>query len=91
MTMTEERGNLDPYLAEEVREALAREPRVGELGVDVEVRGQTVVLSGTVTSAAGQDAATEVAREVVPDRRVRNETSTVDLALAAGAAVEHLP
>jgi osmotically-inducible protein OsmY len=86
--MAKEDDNFDPYLAEQVREALARDPRVGELGVDVEVWGETVVLSGTVTSVAGQDAATEVAREVVPDHQVRNETATVDLVAPSDA--EHL-
>jgi osmotically-inducible protein OsmY len=89
--MDERVGDFDPYLAEQVREALAQDLRAGELGVDVVVDGETVTLSGTVASAESRETVADVARELFPERRVRNETSTVDLALAAGAAVEHLP
>jgi hypothetical protein len=89
--MDERAGDFDPYLAERVRDALAHDPRVGELGVDVVVDGETVTLSGTVASSESREAVADVARELLPERRVRNETSTVDLASTAGAAVEHLP
>jgi hypothetical protein len=89
--MDERAGDFDPYLAEQVRDALAQDPRVGELGVDVVVDGETVTLSGTVASAESREAVADVARELLPERRVRNETATVALAPAAGAEVEHLP
>lgn len=68
----------DPYLAEHLREALAQDPRVGELGVTVELRGDRVVLYGTVTSAERGEAAAAVARELMPGHTVSNETEAAD-------------
>lgn len=87
--MTDNARDLDPYLAQHVREALAQDPRVGELGVDVEIDEEAVVLRGVVTSAERQEAATEVARDLAPDRAVRNET-TVE-AFDEPLREEHLP
>lgn len=79
----------DPYLAEHVREALARDPRIGELGVDVEIAGETVILSGTVASLERQEAAAAVVHELLPDYQVRDETEVVELPEPSEA--EHLP
>jgi hypothetical protein len=87
--MTDNAPDLDPYLAQHVREALAQDPRVGELGVDVEIDEEAVVLRGGVTSAERQEAATEVARDLAPGRPVRNET-TVDV-FDEPPREEHLP
>jgi osmotically-inducible protein OsmY len=69
----------DPYLAAHVREALANDPRVSELGVEVEIDANAVILSGTVTSPEQREAASEVAHDLVPDHQVRNETVVNDL------------
>jgi osmotically-inducible protein OsmY len=79
----------DPYLAEHLREALAQHPRVGELGVEVEITGETVVLGGTVASAERQAAAAEVVHDLLPGHQVRNETEVADFPEPTEA--EHLP
>lgn len=80
---------LDPYLAEHVREALAQDPRVSELDVTVEIDHETVVLSGTVASSERQEAAAEIARDLLPDHQVRNETAVADF--DESTDVEHFP
>ena len=79
----------DPYLAEHVREALAHDPRIGELGVEVEIVGETVVLSGTVVSLERQEATAAVVRDLLPEYQVRDETEVVELPEPSEA--EHLP
>ena len=81
--------DLDPYLVEHVRDALAHDPRVGELDVAVAIEGETVVLSGTVGTADRQEAAANVVRDLLPDHHVRDETEVVDF--PEPTEVEHLP
>ncbi len=81
--------DLDPYLVEHVRDALAHDPRVSELDVVVEIDDETVVLSGTVASAGRQEAAADVVRDLLPNHHVRDETEVADLAEPTEA--EHLP
>lgn len=87
--MTDHSPDADPYVAERVRQALAGDPRVGELGVVVEIAGETVMLRGTLASIERQQAATEVVRDLLPHHRVRNETTVVNL--PESPRVEHLP
>lgn len=68
------------YSVEHVREALATDERVNELGLDVAVRNGRVYVSGTVSTEARRAGVTEVVREVCPDLEVHNETVLVDLA-----------
>ena len=70
--------NLDPYLVEHIRDALAQDPRVSELDVTVEIDDETVVLSGTVASPERQKAAADIAHRLLPDHEVRNETAVTD-------------
>lgn len=79
----------DPYLAEHVREALAQDPRVGELGVEVEISGATVVLHGTLASPGRQEAAVEVVRDLLPEHEIRDETEVADF--PEPTETEHLP
>jgi osmotically-inducible protein OsmY len=74
--MDQQRGSDDPpqYVAERIREALAREPRVGELDVHVRIAGDKVFLSGFVGTEERRAAITEVVRELMPDHRIFNET-----------------
>ena len=80
---------LDPYLIEHVREALAQDPRVGELDVTVEIDDETVVLSGMSASPDRQEAAAAVARDLLPNHQVRHETAPTDFAEPTEA--EHFP
>ena len=89
--MADQSSERDPYLAEHVREAIAHDPRVGELGVNVEISGETVVLAGTLRSAQRQEAASEVAHDLLPDHEVRNETVVEsDYPEPADTDAEHL-
>ena len=81
--------DLDPYLIEHVRDALAHDPRVGELDLSVEIDEETVVLTGTVASPDRQEAVGEVARDLLPDHQVRNETAVAEF--DEPTEVEHFP
>lgn len=81
--------DLNPYLVEHVRDALAHDPRVGELDVAVEIEDETVVLSGTVATADRQEAAADVVRDLLPNHHLRDETEVADF--AEPTEVEHLP
>jgi osmotically-inducible protein OsmY len=87
--MADQSPEPDPYLAEHVREALGKDSRVSELGVEVEISGQTVILSGAVTSAERQAAAAAVAHDLLPQHQVRNETRVAELPEPTDS--EHLP
>ncbi|GAB3213024.1 BON domain-containing protein [Marinactinospora thermotolerans] len=63
------------YLATHLREALAADPRTAEMGVRVRVHGDDVYLSGEVACAERRERILQVARELVPDRRVHDELS----------------
>lgn len=77
--MADQTTNLDPYLAEHLHEALASDPRVNEIGIEVGIEGETLVLRGTLTSAEQQEAVARVAREMAPRFAIRNETVVKDL------------
>jgi hypothetical protein len=63
------------YVVGHVEEALARDPRVGELEISVRVSGGVVELTGTVTTPERQEAISEVVRALLPDYEVRNMTT----------------
>jgi osmotically-inducible protein OsmY len=87
--MTERAADLDPYLPERVRDALANDPRVGELGVHVVIRDGMLILSGTVGSSARQVAAADIARDLAPGHLVVDEIVVADF--PESTEVEHLP
>ena len=64
----------DVYLAEQVRQALILDPRVNELYVQVTVSDRDVFLRGTVSTPERQRAIADVAREILPDHEVHNQT-----------------
>jgi osmotically-inducible protein OsmY len=75
-------GRTDPpreepphYQIQRVREALAHDPRVGELELEVTIRAGKVFVAGTVPTAEVQQAVGEVVGEVLPDLEVHNQTS----------------
>jgi osmotically-inducible protein OsmY len=69
----------DQYVIAHVRDGLATDPRVVELGIDVEVTNGCLVLLGRVGSTALCEAAAEVAAELAPDHTIRNELEVVDV------------
>jgi osmotically-inducible protein OsmY len=69
----------DRYLIAHLQQTLADDPRTEELGIDVTVAGDTVVLSGTVTTSQRREAVAAVAREALAEHKVRNEITVADL------------
>jgi len=65
----------DEYLIARAHDALVRDPRTGELELDVAVDGGVVVLSGPVATPERQAACAEVVAKALPGREVRNLTS----------------
>jgi osmotically-inducible protein OsmY len=65
----------DEYLAEHVRDAMAHDPRVADLGITVTVGPGTVRLSGEVATEERRDAVAIVAREVVTGHQVLNDVT----------------
>lgn len=55
----------DEYLAQHVREALAHDPRVADLGISVRVEPGAVRLSGQVATEERREAVAVVAREAL--------------------------
>ena len=79
----------DAYVIAHVREALARDPRVCELGVELTIAAGSLVLTGRVGSEELRRAAGEVARAHGAGLEVRNDLDVVEVD-APPAAPEHL-
>ncbi len=62
----------DAYVIERIREALAHDPRVSELGVSVTLTGDKVLLRGEVATPERKAAAGEVVTGLVVGRTVHN-------------------
>jgi len=62
------------YVTERIREALAADPRVGELDVHVRIAGEKVFLVGYVGTKERHSAVTEIVQGLLPQHRVFNET-----------------
>jgi BON domain len=62
------------YREEELRQALAADPRVAEPELEVTIAGGRVVISGTVPTEDRRTAISAVTREHCPDLRVDNRT-----------------
>ena len=65
----------DVYTVEHIRDALARDDRVSELGVHVTMTTQGVFLTGDVGTPERRDAITEVVRELLPGTAIHNQTT----------------
>ncbi|QIS14429.1 BON domain-containing protein [Nocardia arthritidis] len=61
------------YLVAHLRRALAEDPRTAELGVQVTIRGDVVVLGGDVTSDDRREQMETVVRELLPQARIHND------------------
>ena len=81
MTADEQPSDVHPdYVAEHVREAIAKDERLAELHVHVRVNGRRVVVTGEVATEERRRALFEVVSAVVPDCEVVNQTTVVPLA-----------
>lgn len=67
------------YLAQRLRDAIAADPRTGELGLDVSVTGERLNVRGIVGSEDRRSAINDVAREVVSGVDVVNETEVKEV------------
>jgi hypothetical protein len=61
------------YRAERVRKAIASEPGVCELGIEVEIVGERVVLRGTVTSERRREQVLALVVRLCPDLEFDDE------------------
>ncbi len=67
------------YLIGHIQQALATDPRTGELELDVRIAGGRIFLTGAVATKERCEAVETVVREVAPDLDVANElTVTVE-------------
>ncbi|MBC2905559.1 BON domain-containing protein [Streptomyces cupreus] len=71
------------YRVAHLTDHLAAGP-LGELGVRIEIRGEAVLLTGTVPSAHCRDEVVRLAREELPDHPVH-----FDLVVADASAPDH--
>jgi osmotically-inducible protein OsmY len=65
------------YVAAHLRKLLAEDPRTAEQGVRVTVRGDHVVVSGSVATAERRSQLSEVVSSAVPDMVVHNDVRVV--------------
>ena len=79
------------YSAIHLKEALAADARVGELGLQVDLRGQEVFVSGTVSTAERRSAVEEVIGELMPEAVIHNATTVPPLDEPGDGDREHLP
>lgn len=69
----------DIYLAGQIERALHEDPRTHELGVRVEVDGDTVALRGQVATGQRRRLVGEVAAAAAPGLTIRNEVSVTNV------------
>ena len=69
----------EDYAIERVRDALAADERVAEMGVEVRIAAGKVFLTGQVPTEERQQAVGVVASEVLPEYEVHNETVVTEL------------
>lgn len=67
----------EEYVGQHLREALAQDSRVSELGLDVVIRAGVLHITGTVSTEERRAAVAAVAAELAPDWSVVNETTVV--------------
>jgi osmotically-inducible protein OsmY len=72
------------YLVQRIREALAHDSRVSELEIDVRIRGDKVFIKGSIPTPERREAISEIAREVLPNHDIHNETVVADLSEEPG-------
>ncbi|HEX7277113.1 MAG TPA: BON domain-containing protein [Acidimicrobiales bacterium] len=77
------------YAGERLRDALAADPRVSELSVQVHIVADHVFVTGQVPTQERVDAISEIAARVLPDHVLHNDLGVITL--AEPPTVEHLP
>ena len=70
----------DEYLAEHLRDRLIHDPRVNEQDLLVRIMERRVFLGGNVSTPELREAITVVARELLPDYEIVNETTLIPAA-----------
>ena len=71
-------GHESEYLVQHVREALAHDPRVGELELGVDLRGSRLFVTGEVLTEERRAAVEQVVRELSPDLEVHNQVRVAE-------------
>jgi hypothetical protein len=66
------------YLIAAIRDTLAKDPRVSEIELDVDVRDGTATVRGSVQTEERCRAIDQVLAERFPDLEVRNEVTALD-------------
>ena len=70
----------EDYAIQRLRDALAADERVAEMGVQVRMVAGKVFLTGQVATTERQQAIGSVAAKVLPDYEVHNETVVITVA-----------
>jgi hypothetical protein len=79
---------IDDYEVQRLRDALATDERVAEMGVQVNLVAGKVFLTGQVATEERRQAVATVAGEVLPDYDIHNDTVVTEVADAP--RVEHI-
>jgi osmotically-inducible protein OsmY len=72
-----EHAEPDVYLVERIREVLAHDPNIAELGITVRVTSDMVFLTGDVATAERREAVAAVVAPLTAGRVVRNGITVV--------------
>ena len=72
------------YVIGHIQQALATDPRTGELELDVRIAGGRIFLTGSVATKERCVAVEEVVREVAPGLDVANELTVTAAEIAPG-------
>ena len=70
-------ANEPEYLIAAICEALAEDPRVSEIELDVDVRDGTAIVRGSVQTEERRRGVDQVLAERFPDLEVRNEVTVL--------------
>jgi osmotically-inducible protein OsmY len=69
----------ETYTAAHVHDAIALDPRVAELGIDVSVDGERITIRGVVPTEERRLAAAAIAAELHPTHEIRNLVTVRDV------------
>jgi osmotically-inducible protein OsmY len=75
--MNEQVSDQPEYLIGRIQQALATDPRTGELELDVRIAGGRIFLTGAVATDERRAAVEEVVREIAPGQDVANELTVI--------------
>lgn len=65
-------------LVEQARRALADDPRLGQLDVDISLRGERAFVTGHVVTAERRELISSLLAGLLPDYEIHNATTTLD-------------